>query len=177
MTSQVPPSGVEEQESADFLSTQFVFGTGGERPTVGLDVLVTKVALDFVGLTSETGDNSVKRNLDALREATGVDAICIALLDAEKRLIERVAGATGLLSQFDPQILKGELTERLPVLTTRLEHLRLAEIRDTRSPRREHASDAARLAELNVRSAVVCGLSLNDRVHGFMALFYSQLSL
>jgi hypothetical protein len=100
MTSQVPPSGVEEQESADFLSTQFVFGTGGERPAVGLDVLVTKVALDFVGLTSETGDNSVKRNLDALREATGVDAICIALLDAEKQLIERVAGATGLLSQF-----------------------------------------------------------------------------
>ncbi|MDH5228006.1 MAG: PAS domain S-box protein, partial [Gammaproteobacteria bacterium] len=174
MTSQLPPSGVEEQESADFLSTQFVFGTGGERPTVGLDVLVTKVALDFVGLTSETGDNSVKRNLDALREATGVDAICIALLDAEKHLIERVAGATGLLTQFDPQVLKGELTERLPVLTARLEHLRLAEIRDTRSPRRDHATDAARLAELNVRSAVVCGLSLNDRVHGFIALFASQ---
>jgi diguanylate cyclase (GGDEF)-like protein/PAS domain S-box-containing protein len=174
MSSNVPPGGVEDQESADFLSTQFVFGTGGERPTVGLDVLVTKVALDFVALTSEAGDNSVKRNLDALREATGVDAICIALLDADKRLIERVAGATGLLSQFDPQVLKGELTERLPVLTTRLEHLRLAEIRDTRSPRRDHAADAARLAELNVRSAVVCGLALNDRVHGFIALFSSQ---
>jgi diguanylate cyclase (GGDEF)-like protein/PAS domain S-box-containing protein len=174
MSSNVPPGGVEDQESADFLSTQFVFGTGGERPTVGLDVLVTKVALDFVALTSEAGDNSVKRNLDALREATGVDAICIALLDADKRLIERVAGATGLLSQFDPQVLKGELTERLPVLTTRLEHLRLAEIRDTRSPRRDHAADAARLAEFNVRSAVVCGLALNDRVHGFIALFSSQ---
>ena len=87
MTSQPPPSEVEEQQdSADFLSTQFVFGTGG-RPAVGLDVLVTKVALDFVALTSEAGDNSVKRNLDALREATGVDAICIALLDAERRVI------------------------------------------------------------------------------------------
>jgi diguanylate cyclase (GGDEF)-like protein/PAS domain S-box-containing protein len=173
MTSLPPPSEAEEQDSADFLSTQFVFGTGG-RPTVGLDVLVTKVALDFVALTSETGDNSVKRNLDALREATGVDAICIALLDAERRVIERVASATGLLTQFDPQVLKGELAERLPVLTARLEHLRLAELRDTRSPRREHAVDAARLAELNVRSAVVCGLSLNDRVCGFIALFSSQ---
>ncbi len=174
MTSQPPPSEVEEQQdSTDFLSTQFVFGTGG-RPTVGLDVLVTKVALDFVALTSETGDNSVKRNLDALRDATGVDAICIALLDAERRVVERVASATGLLTQFDPQVLKGEAAERLPVLTTRLEHLRLAEIRDTRDPRREHAVDAARLAELNVRSAVVCGLSLNDRVCGFIALFSSQ---
>ena len=71
-------------------------------------------------------------------------------------------------------MLKGEAAERLPVLTSRLEHLRLAEIRDTREPRREHTVDAARLAELNVRSAVVCGLSLNDRVCGFIALFSSQ---
>ncbi len=173
MTSQLPPSEVEEQDSPDFLSTQFVFGQGG-RPTVGLDVLVTKVALDFVALTSEAGDNSVKRNLDALREATGVDAICIALLDADRRAIERVASATGLLTQFDPQVLKGEVVDRLPVSLGKLAHLRLAEIRDTRSPRREHAVDALRLAELNVRSAVVCGLSLNNRVCGFIALFSSQ---
>jgi diguanylate cyclase (GGDEF)-like protein/PAS domain S-box-containing protein len=173
MTSQPPPSEVDEQDSPDFLSTQFVFGQGG-RPAVGLDVLVTKVALDFVALTSESGDNSVKRNLEALRESTGVDAICIALLDADRRVIERVASATGLLSQFDPQVLKGEAAERLPVLTGKLEHLRLAEMRDTRDPRRDHAADAARLADLSVRSAVVCGLSLNDRVCGFIGLFSSQ---
>ena len=53
MSSQPPPIETEEQETADFLATQFVFGNG-EHPTVGLDVLVTKVAVDFVGLTSET---------------------------------------------------------------------------------------------------------------------------
>ncbi|MCX7054592.1 MAG: PAS domain S-box protein, partial [Proteobacteria bacterium] len=173
MSSQPPPIETEEQETADFLATQFVFGNG-EHPTVGLDVLVTKVAVDFVGLTSEAGDNCVKRNLDALREATGVDAICIALLDGERKVIERVAAATGLVTPFDPQIMKGDAAERLPVLNGKLEHLRVAEIRDTLHPRREHAVDAARLAEFNVRSALVCGLSLNGRVNGFIALFSSQ---
>ena len=83
MSSQPPPIAAEEQESPDFLATQFVFGNDGVRSAVGLDVLVTKVALDFVGLTSEAGDNCVKRNLEALREATGTDAICIALFDPE----------------------------------------------------------------------------------------------
>ena len=173
MSSQPPPIETEEQETADFLATQFIFGNG-ERPTVGLDVLVTKVAVDFVGLTSEAGDNCVKRNLDALREATGVDAICIALLDGERKVIERVAASTGLVTPFDPQVMKGDAADRLPVLTGKLEHLRLAEIRDTLHPRREHAVDAARLAEFNVRSALVCGMSLNDRVNGFIALFSSQ---
>ena len=173
MSSQPPPIETEEQETADFLATQFVFGNG-EHPTVGLDVLVTKVAVDFVGLTSEAGDNCVKRNLDALREATGVDAICIALLDGERKVIERVAAATGLVTPFDPQVMKGDAAERLPVLNGKLEHLRVAEIRDTLHPRREHAVDAARLAEFNVRAALVCGLSLNGRVNGFIALFSSQ---
>ncbi len=176
MSSASPPIGGEpvSQDPTDFLSTQFVFGTGGPRPAVGLDVLVTKVAVDFVALSSEAGDSCVKRNLEALREATGVDAICLALLDGERQTIERVAGATGLLAPFDPQVLKGERVERLPFLAGRLEHLRLAELRDTLVPRREHAVDATRLAELNVRSALVCGLALNERVFGFMALFASQ---
>ncbi len=176
MSAAAPPTngGDEPQEAIDFLSTQFVFGTGGNRASVGLDVLVTKVAVDFVGLTGESGDNCVKRNLEALRDTTGVDAICIALLDGERRVIERVAAATGLLAPFDPQVLKGDAVDRLPGLAGRLEHLRLAEIRDTLEPRRDHAVDAARLAELNIRAALVCGLSLGDRVCGFVALFSSQ---
>ena len=75
-----PPDGSEEQDNTDFLATQAIFGSGG-RATVGLDVLVTKVAVDFQSLSSEAGDASVKRNLDALRDAAGVDAICCLTLD------------------------------------------------------------------------------------------------
>jgi diguanylate cyclase (GGDEF)-like protein/PAS domain S-box-containing protein len=177
MTSPASPPDDEDtaqHESADFLSTQFVFGGGATRASVGLDVLVTKVAVDFLALSSDGGDGCVNRNLDALREATGVDAICIALLDADRTAIERVACASGLLAPFDLQVLKGEPAERLPLLTARLGHLRLAEFRDTLTPRSDHAADATRLAELNVRGALVCGLSLNGRVCGFMALCSSQ---
>lgn len=168
-----PPSGGDEQDTTDFLATQFVFGSGG-RSTVGLDVLVTKVSVDFQALTSEGGDGCVKRNLEALRDATSVDALCIALYDAERRTVERVASATGLFAPFDPMVLKGESLERLPFLAGKLGHLRVAELRDTLAPRRDFAVDAARLAELGVRSALVCGLSLNGRVCGFMALCSAQ---
>jgi len=167
------PEDGDEQENIDFLSTQFVFGSGG-KPSVGLDVLVTKVAVDFQALSSEGGDNCVKRNLDALREATGLDAICIALFDPEVTIIERVASATAVFSPFDPLVLKGESLDQLPFLGRELGHLRIAEMRDTASPRREHATDAARLAASKIRSALVCGLSLKGRVHGFLALCSSQ---
>ncbi|HQR23441.1 MAG TPA: PAS domain S-box protein, partial [Steroidobacteraceae bacterium] len=172
MASTAPERG-EEQEGPDLLATQVVFGSGG-RPAVGIDVLATKVALDFQALASETGDNCVKRNLDALREAIDVDAICIALFDPEKTAIERVASATGLFAPFDPQVMKGDALERIPYLANTLDHLRILELRDTRAPRRELATDAARFAELGIRSMLVCGFSLAGRVHGFMALCSSQ---
>jgi diguanylate cyclase (GGDEF)-like protein/PAS domain S-box-containing protein len=167
------PEGGRELESADLLSTLVVFGSG-QPAGVGLDVLVTKVSVDFQALTSEGADSCIKRNLDALRDATGVDAICIALFDAAHQTIERVAGATALLAPFDPQVLKGESLERMPVLASGLEHLRIVEIRDTFAPRRELSADAARFAELGVRSMLICGFALHGRVHGFMGLLSAQ---
>jgi diguanylate cyclase (GGDEF)-like protein/PAS domain S-box-containing protein len=167
------PEISDGQEANDFLATQNVFGNSG-RPAVGLDVLATKVAVDFQALTSETGDNCITRNLEALREATGTDAICIALFDAEQKSIERVAGSAGLFAPFDPQVMKGDSTERLPYLARTLGHLRIVEMRDTLAPRRDFAMDAARFAELGMRSLLVCGLSLNGRVNGFMALCSAQ---
>ena len=163
-----------DQESPDFLSTQVVFGIGGGRPRVGLDVLATKVAVDFQGLTSEGGDGCIKRNLDALREAIDVDAIGIALFDTEMTHVERIASASSLLAPFDPQVMKGDELERIPYVARKLGHLRLLELRDTLAPRRDLVVDAARLAELGIRSALICGLSLNGRVCGYMGLFSSQ---
>ncbi len=154
MASSEPEMG-DAQDGNDFLATQNVFGNGG-RPAVGLDVLATKVAVDFQGLTSETGDNCVKRNLEALREATGTDAICIALFDPEQKTVERVAGAAGLFAPFDPQVMKGDSIERLPYLARTLGHLRILEMRDTLvpAPRFRHRRRALRRA----RHALAAGL-------------------
>ena len=62
---------------------------------------------------------------------TGVDAICIALFDPEKRIVDRVASATGLLTPFDPQVLKGESYDSLPYLAEKVAHLRIVEMRDS----------------------------------------------
>ena len=60
-------------------------------PAVGLDVLATKVAVDFQGLTSEGGDSCIKRNLDALREATGSTRSASRCSTPRRTIIERVA--------------------------------------------------------------------------------------
>jgi hypothetical protein len=159
------PEGGNDTEGTDFLATQRVFGAG--RPGVGLDVLATKVAVDFQGLTSEGGDNCIKRNLDALRDAAELDAICIVLFNNERTHIERVASSTAVFTPFDPQVMKGDALERFPWLAGGLGHVRIAEIRDTNQPRREQATDAARFAS-STCTLLVCGLSLRDRarVHG-----------
>src|SRR4030095_5629501 len=147
------PEGRDKQQGAedvDFLATQNVFGAG--RPGVGLDVLATKVAVDFQGLTSEGGHSCIKRNLDALRDATRLHSICIVLSAAERSHIERVASSTSMFAPFEPQVMKGDPVERLPWISSSLPHLRVVEIRDTRAPRREHAGDAARLPALQKRA-------------------------
>ena len=124
-------------------------------PPVGLDVLATKVAVDFQGLTSEAGDNCIKRNLEALREATGVDAICIALFDARAQA-HRARGERHrrCSRRSTRRCMKGDSLERLPLLAGTASSTCASSRSATRSaPRREHAVDAARFAELNVRSA------------------------
>ena len=165
------PEGGNDTEGTDFLATQRVFGAG--RPGVGLDVLATKVAVDFQGLTSEGGDSCIKRNLEALREAAGLDAICIVLFDSEHTIIEHVA-ARPPVRDVQPAGAEGRVARAHPVPAQ--PPRAPARRRDPRhaQPRRELAVDAARFAELNCARLLMCGLSLRDRVHGFIALCSTQ---
>ena len=159
------PEGGNDTEGTDFLATQRVFGAG--RPGVGLDVLATKIAVDFQGLTSEGGDSCIKRNLDALREAAELDAICIVLFNNERTVIERVASSTAMFTPFDPQVMKGDSLERIPWLAGGLGHMRIAEIRDTLSrgasrlwtPHASPSSTCARCSCAGSRFAIACTAS------------------
>lgn len=142
----------------------------GRRPKAGLDVLLTKAAVDFQNLAGEHADPLIKQNLDALREAAGLDALLIATFDDAHATIETVAAATGLFATFNPQTLQGEQLERLPYLRHRLEHLRIVEIRDTSQPRSDLAPECARLAALHIGAALLIGIAVQGRVRGFVAL-------
>ena len=177
MSSEAPPTGGDDaqQEPTDFLSTQFVFGAGRSAPAVGLDVLVTKVAVDFVGLTSEAGDNCVKRNLEALRDATGVDAICIGLLDAgaqaRRARRERHGPACAVRSAgAQGRVARAAAVPRRPARAPA--HRRDCATRTrrgatTRSTRRGSPNSASA-----ARSSAAC--RCNNRVCGFVALLSAQ---
>lgn len=150
--------------------TLFSARSRSRKSKPGLDVLLTKAAIDFQNIAEEEGDAALRENLEALREAAGLDTILFASFDPENTFIANVVAATGLFASFNPETLRGEPLERLPFLRDRLEHLRVVEIRDTAQPRRELASEADRFASLQIGAALVIGLAIQGRIQGFIAL-------
>jgi len=141
-----------------------------QRRTAGLDVLLTKAAVEFQNLQGPQREIEIKRDCEALREALSVDAMIVATFDADHERIERVLGVTGLFAAFNPEVLCGERLLAFPYLWGQLEPMRIVEIRDTSNPRPELAREAARFAELSVGAVLLIGLAVQGRVCGFMAL-------
>lgn len=162
------PAAIEPLRSADALFPSHA--GNARRLKAGLDVLLTKAAIDFQNLVTEQADAPLQQNLEALREAAGLDALLIASFDDAHSVIERTVGATGLFATFNPQTLQGEQLEGLPFLRNRLEHLRVVEIRDTSQPRADLAPEAARLAALRIGAALIIGIATQGRTSGFIAL-------
>ncbi|HKR34240.1 MAG TPA: EAL domain-containing protein [Steroidobacteraceae bacterium] len=168
MSSQPSKPAIDSLPSAEAL---FPSHTGqSRRSKAGLDVLLTKAAIDFQNLSNEHADALVRLNLEALREAAGLDALLIASFDAAHSAIEHVVGVTGLFATFNPDTLRGEQLERFPYLRNRLEHLRVIEIRDTSQPRPDLAPEAAQLAALRIGAALIIGFAAQGRTSGFIAL-------
>jgi diguanylate cyclase (GGDEF)-like protein/PAS domain S-box-containing protein len=162
------PAAIEPLRSADAL---FPTHTGqARRSKAGLDVLLTKAAIDFQNLAQEHADALLRLNLEGLREAAGLDALLLASFDDAHTVIQHIVGATGLFATFNPETLQGEPLERLPYLRDRLEHLRVVEIRDTSQPRTDLAPESARLAELRIGAALIIGIATQGRISGFIAL-------
>ena len=162
----------DELATTDLLATQNALAQP-LHPALGLDVLLTKVAVDFQKLPRRA-DEIVRRNLEALREATGLDAVLIALFDRYRETIDQVYGASSLFTAFNPEVLQGEVLAALPYLRDRLEPMRIVEIRDTAAPRRELEAEARRFSALRVGAVLLTGLGIEGRVAGFMALCASR---
>ena len=144
--------------------------TGRRKAKAGLDVLLTKAAIDFQNLAFESGDPLIKENLEALREAAGLDTVLLASFDDEHTCIQSLVAATSLFATFNPEVLQGEPLERLPFFRAKLEHLRIVEIRDTSEPRRDLIAESARLAALHIGAALIIGIAIQGRVRALLAL-------
>jgi diguanylate cyclase (GGDEF)-like protein/PAS domain S-box-containing protein len=167
-----PPSPTPAEFTAsDVLAPQFWTGRP-ERPAPGLDVACTKIAVDFQNLTRDTADEVIRRSLDILRESTSADATFAAFFDQSSTHIESVTASGGTFVQCHPEALRGVVLERLPWIASRGEHLRLAEFRDTATPRREQIVDAGLLAELAIGSALIVSFRIRDKAAGMLGLVF-----
>ena len=147
------PGTPSDFSASDVLAPQFWLGKA-ERPAPGIDAACTKIAVDLQNLTREGADDCIRRSLEALRAATSADAAFALFFDPSATHIESVLCARGHFAQCHPDALRGAAIESLPWLSSRREHLKLSEFRDTASPRKEQAEDAGTLAELAVGAAL-----------------------
>ncbi|MBM2854547.1 MAG: diguanylate cyclase [Steroidobacteraceae bacterium] len=157
-----------EFTASDILSPK-LWQQRAERPPLGIDITCTKVAVDFQNISAGNADAVIRQNLDVLREATNTDAVFLALFDGHGERIDSLATSKGPFAQCRPEVLKGEHLEALPWIRSRLEHVRILEIRDTVGVRAEQASDAARLAGLDIRSLLLIAFAVQGTVRGFLA--------
>ena len=159
--------------ASDVLSPQ-TWPKRGVRPVVGLDVICTKIAVDFQTMTSATAVECIFQNLELLREATRTDTAFHASFDTEATTFGEVHVARGLLATGNPEQLRGQSLDALPWLKSRLAPLRVSEFRDTTKGRADQTDDAALWANLGMGSILMIGYAIEGRPAGLLAIAGSR---
>ena len=165
----LPPDKPADFTASDILSADAWSGRA-PRPVLGIDVACTKIAVDFQNMRRETVDECVRRNLELLRDATGSDCAFLIAFHPTELAIEDVQLARSAFAQCRPEGLQGASVDTFPWLKGRLDHLRLSELRDTSTPRKEQAAEAARFAELQIGSALLVAMRVQGKPAGFLGL-------
>ncbi|MDB6084794.1 MAG: hypothetical protein JWN43_2675, partial [Gammaproteobacteria bacterium] len=159
--------------ASDVLSPQ-TWPRRGIRPAVGLDVICTKIAVDFQSMTAATAGDCIFANLELLREATRTDTAFHISLDPEIQIFADVHVARGMLATGNPEQLRGQSTDALPWLRSRLAPLRVSEFRDTAKPRSDQTEDAALWCELGIGSVLIIGYHVEGRAAGLLGIAGAQ---
>jgi diguanylate cyclase (GGDEF)-like protein/PAS domain S-box-containing protein len=136
----------------------------------GLDLICTKVAVDFQSITIVTAKERIVSGLQSLTDVCGADAAFVALVAEDSNTFDKIYAGRSTFSACNPEVLQGrELTE-FPWVKARLEHLRLLEIKDTAKAPLAQTQDAERLASLNVGALLVVGFNIRGRLGGLLGI-------
>src|ERR1700753_804167 len=160
--SSLPPNKPAEFTASDILSADAWTGRA-PRPVLGLDVACTKIAVDFQNMRKDQIDDTIQRNLELLREATATDCAFLATFRPDELVVEDVQLARSAFAQSRPEGLRELSIENFPWLKSRLDHLRLSELRDTSTPRREQTVEAQKFADPQSRYGLVVALRVSRR--------------
>ena len=171
--SSLPPDKPAEFTASDILSADAWTGRA-PRPVLGLDVACTKIAVDFQNMRRDQIDDTIRRNLELLREATATDCAFLISLRPDELIIEDVQLARSAFAQCRPEGLRELALEQFPWLKSRLDHLRLSELRDTSTPRREQTAEAQKFADLQIGSALLVSLRVQGKPAAILGLAHTM---
>ena len=101
-----PPDKPADFTASDILSADAWTGRAA-KPFVGIDVVCTKIAVDFQNLRRDSLEDCIRRNLELLRGATGSDCAFLAALSPEDGSIAEVQLARSAFAQCRPEGLAG----------------------------------------------------------------------
>jgi diguanylate cyclase (GGDEF)-like protein/PAS domain S-box-containing protein len=150
-----------------------------ERPTrrsthgtrePGLDLTCTKVAVDFQSVSINNAPERIKAGLQSLADVCAADAVFVALLDREGESFETIYSGRSTFSTCNPEVLKDRELAEFPWIKSRLEHLRLLEIKDTLRAPLAQRRDAEQFASLNVAALLVVGFNIRGRLAGMLGV-------
>src|SRR5688572_10040683 len=152
-----------------------VFSTGvwsarGGKPTLGVDVACTKIAIDLQNKRRGSTEHTIRESLASLRDSSNVDTAFVWLLSADGTAIDDVYAAHGALAQCRVEAWRSAQLEQFPWLKSRLDHLRLSEIRDSAAPRRDQVAESKRFAELSIGSVLLISLRVHGQPAGILGL-------
>src|SRR5256885_1477087 len=108
-----PPDKPADYTASDILSADAWTGRV-PKPVLGMDVVCTKIAVDFQNMRRDSVDECVRRNLELLRGATGSDCAFLAALNTEDSTIADVQVARSAFAQCRPEGLTGSGLEAFP---------------------------------------------------------------
>jgi PAS domain S-box-containing protein len=152
-----------------------VFSTGvwsarGGKPTLGVDIACTKISIDLQNMRRGAVDSSIRESLNSLRDSSGVDTAFVWLFSPDGSTIDEVYSAHGALAQCRVEAWRSATIDTYPWLKSRLDHLRLSEIRDTAAPRKEQLIESQRLAELQIGSVLMISFRVGNVPAGILGL-------
>ena len=139
----------------------------------GLDLICTKIAVDFQCIDESSADERLTQGLQDLTDASGADAAFLALLDPDSQQIVTVLSGRSTFSACNPDVLLGQNLDSFPWIASRLKHLRLLEIRDTAKPLPGQEADAQVLAERHISAVLLVGIDLDEKIGGIIGLMRS----
>jgi diguanylate cyclase (GGDEF)-like protein/PAS domain S-box-containing protein len=157
------------------LTASDVFSTGvwsarGGKQALGVDIACTKISVDLQNMRRGQIEPCIRESLNSLRDSCGVDTAFVWLFSPDGSTIDEVYSAHGALAQCRVEAWRSAALDDYPWIKGRLEHLRLSEIRDSATPRKDQAAEGRRLAELSIGSVLMISIRVLGQPAGILGL-------